>query len=284
MATAEALARQQESLQAIVESISSELHLRPLLTRIVRHACELIGADNGTIGLVDPVRAVVRTEAIWQMPESELGAEMPRGVGLAGAVLAEGRPIVLQRYGEIALPTQPALAANAVIGIPIWWREQMIGFFGIGTDATRRTRAFTEEDVQSLTLFARHAAVAIENARLYTATQQSLAELQLLYETSIRIGAALTLRDVVVAYLQQVAAGGRYGSRATMGTWCGCWGAGPRRWGSIWHPSPFRMSAILWIFASTKARRSRWRMSIPILSPRSRSAGSKESRGARRWP
>ena len=121
-ASAEALARQQESLRAVIESISSELQLRPLLTRIVRHACELIGADNGTIGLVDSRQEVVRTEAIWQMPAEELGAEMPLGVGLAGAVLAAGKPIVLGHYGEVALPTRPELARNAVVGIPIWWR------------------------------------------------------------------------------------------------------------------------------------------------------------------
>jgi len=59
----EQLLRQQESLRQVIESISSELELRPLLTRIIRHACELLGADNGTIGLVDESRRVGRTEA-----------------------------------------------------------------------------------------------------------------------------------------------------------------------------------------------------------------------------
>lgn len=158
------LLRQQETLRAVIESISSELELRPLLTRIVRHACELIGADNGTIGLVDEARGVVRTEAAWGMPADELGAEMPAGVGLAGQVLQTGEPLLLQRYGDVDAPTQPELAANAVIGVPIFWRERMTGFFGIGAVPPRR---FEQRDVETLTLFARHAAVAIENARRY---------------------------------------------------------------------------------------------------------------------
>ncbi|MBB6053458.1 GAF domain-containing sensor histidine kinase [Armatimonas rosea] len=215
METVEALLRQQEVLRAVIESISSELNLRPLLTRIVRHACELIGADNGTIGLVDERRELVRTEAIWQMPESELGAEMPRGVGLAGKVFATGEPLVLGRYGELESTTQPSLSANAVIGIPIWWREKMIGFFGIGTDATRQSRQFDQRDVETLTLFARHAAIAIENARLYAASEHALEEMELLYATSTQIGTAHTTRELVAAYLNLVTRGGRFACTVT---------------------------------------------------------------------
>lgn len=215
METVEALLRQQEVLRAVIESISSELHLRPLLTRIVRHACELIGADNGTIGLVDERRQLVRTEAIWQMPDDELGAEMPAGVGLAGKVLESGQPLLLERYEQLPHVTQPSLAANAVIGIPIWWRERMIGFFGIGTDAGRQSRTFTQHDVETLTLFARHAAIAIENARLYAAAEQALEEMELLYTASTRIGTALATRDVVAAYLNLVTVGGRFACTVT---------------------------------------------------------------------
>ena len=37
--------RQAETLRRVVEEISSELELRPLLTRIVSHACELLDAE-----------------------------------------------------------------------------------------------------------------------------------------------------------------------------------------------------------------------------------------------
>jgi signal transduction histidine kinase len=209
------LTRQQESLRAVVESISSELHLRPLLTRIVRHACELIGADNGTIGLVDERRDVIRTEAAWNMPGGEVGSEMARGVGLAGRVLETGQPLLLARYGEIETPTQPALADNSVIGIPIVWREKLIGVFGIGTDATRSDRRFTEADVETLTLFARHAAIAIENARLFEAAERALDETRLMYAASARMSVAVSVDEVVGAYLHQVAGGGRYACTIT---------------------------------------------------------------------
>jgi signal transduction histidine kinase len=157
----------------VVEEISSELELRPLLTSIIRHACELLDARDGSIGLYDERREVFRTEAIYRMPIAELGREMRSGVGLAGLVLERGTAVVLDRYDQAPqpmLPILPELAANAVVGMPIFWRDRLIGFFGIGAPPPRR---FDDKDVEILGLLGRHAAVAIENARLYERVQRS---------------------------------------------------------------------------------------------------------------
>jgi len=201
------LLRQQESLRGIIESISSELELRPLLTLIVRHACDLLGAANGTMGLVDEQRNVVVTEAIHQMPANELGAEFPPGVGLFGLLLSDPKPIILRRYGDINQPTQAHMVEHSVIGLPILWRGQVIGVFGLGSPPPRQ---FTEQDAEILTLFAKHAAIAIVNARLFAETQRILNETRLLYTTSQRISVAIDVDDVVQAYLEQVATRGHY--------------------------------------------------------------------------
>ncbi len=169
----ERLVRQYDGLRQVVEEISSELELRPLLTSIVRHACELLDARDGSIGLYDERREVFRTEAIYRMPLAELGREMHSGVGLAGLVLERRAPVLLDRYDQVPLPILPMLpelAANAVLGMPIFWRDRLIGFFGIGAPPPR---TFDEKDVEILGLLGRHAAVAIENARLYERVQQS---------------------------------------------------------------------------------------------------------------
>ncbi|MFN8489760.1 MAG: GAF domain-containing sensor histidine kinase [Caldilineaceae bacterium] len=201
------LLRQQESLRGIIESISSELELRPLLTLIVRHACDLLGAANGTMGLVDEQRNVVVTEAVYQMPADELGAEFAPGVGLFGLLLLNPQPIILARYGDIHQPTQTRLADHRVIGLPILWRGQVIGVFGLGSPPPRQ---FTEQDAEILALFAKHAAIAIVNARLFADTQRILNETRLLYTTSQRISVAIDVDDVVQAYLEQVATRGHY--------------------------------------------------------------------------
>ena len=69
--------RRAESLRRVIESISGELALEPLLTRIVESAVTLIGARQGSIGLVADRdgAAVIRTAAIYNMPARELNAE-----------------------------------------------------------------------------------------------------------------------------------------------------------------------------------------------------------------
>ena len=186
--------RQQETLREIIESISSELELRPLLTRIVQHACELLDADRGTIGLVDEERQLVRTEAVYHMPPDELGAEMSAGVGLAGKVLASHQPLILGQYGELDTPLQVDLMQDAVIGLPIFWHDQMIGFFGIGADPPRR---FDEQDVELLTQLARHAAIAIENARLFAAEKRRAARQRTLTRIGEIISSTLALDDLL---------------------------------------------------------------------------------------
>lgn len=201
------LLRQQESLRGIIESISSELELRPLLTLIVRHACDLLGAANGTMGLVDEERNIVVTEAVYQMPADELGAEFSPGVGLFGLLLLDPKPIILRRYGDIHQPTQTHLLEHSIIGLPILWRGRVIGVFGLGSPPPRQ---FTEQDVEILAVFAKHAAIAIVNARLFADTQRILDETRLLYTTSQRISVAIDVDDVIQAYLEQVAARGHY--------------------------------------------------------------------------
>lgn len=193
-ANLERILRQQESLRAIIESISSELELRPLLTRIVQHACELLDADRGTIGLVDEERQVVRTEAVYRMPPGELGAEMPAGVGLAGKVLASRQPLILGQYGHLDNPLQPDLLEDAVIGLPIFWHANMIGFFGLGADPPRR---FGDQDVELLTQLARHAAIAIENARLFAAEKRRAARQRTLTRIGEIISSRLELDDLL---------------------------------------------------------------------------------------
>jgi len=179
--------RRAESLRRVVESISGELALSPLLERILASAIELLSAQYGSIGLVVETNAgpAVRIAASVNMPPQERGAELPAGFGLAGRVLRERRPIRLDRYGDLGPNSMPALAEHAVLGVPIWWAGEVIGFFGLGSLPPRR---FADDEVETLELFARHAAIAIENARRYERERRRTEQLALI----ARIGHTLT--------------------------------------------------------------------------------------------
>jgi GAF domain-containing protein len=196
-----AVSNQQESLRAVIEVISSELELRPLLTVVVRHACELLRADRGTIGLVIKEKNVIRTEAAYEMPEGELGLEMPEGVGIAGQVLQTKKPVILNRYGNVTKPIYEAMLEDAVIGMPIFWGGEMIGFFGIGAKPPRQ---FSQEDIDTLALLARHAAVAIHNAQVFEAEKRRLARLTTLSRIGQLITGSLSLETILQTTLEAI--------------------------------------------------------------------------------
>lgn len=183
----------EELLRSFAEEISAELELQPLLSRIVEYACRLIGADDGTIGLHDPRRGVIRTAAVFRMPARELGAQMGPGVGLAGRVLQTGQPVVA-RYGDIAQITLPELADNQVIGMPIVWKGELTGFFGIGVAPPRR---FADGTLQTLQIFARQAGIAIENARRYEQARRRTARFELVARVAQIINAGADLKSML---------------------------------------------------------------------------------------
>ena len=155
-------------------------------------AIELIGAEHGTIGLVDHERDLVRTAAGYHMPAGEIGAEMARGVGLAGVVLERGTP-VLTRYGDLPNPTQPSLRDHSVLGMPIEWDGRMIGFLGVG----HSEKPLGLEQAETLAAFARPAAIAIANARRYQDEVQRTERMALVARVARLVTADLHLDDLL---------------------------------------------------------------------------------------
>jgi signal transduction histidine kinase len=170
-----------EALMRLVREISSELELRPLLTRIVTSACQLLEADDGSIGLYEPASNVIRMEAVYNMPPEELGTAMATGRGLAGAVLARDAAVVVSRYGDLPGASLPQLADNRVVGIPIRGRGRLLGFFGIGA---KPPREFDAQDISTLEKFADHAAIAIDNAFIYRRERQRSERMALIAKVS----------------------------------------------------------------------------------------------------
>ena len=137
---------------------------------------------------------MVRSAAVYRMPPEELGAEFPAGSGSPARCCSPRRPVLLARYGDVPNPAYPGMAENAVIGVPILWRGQFVGFFGIGAAPPRR---FDAADVETLELFARHAAIAIENARRYAEEQRRTARFALISRVASLITGGFELDAVL---------------------------------------------------------------------------------------
>lgn len=191
-----------EPFNTILEEIASELELRPLLTSIITRACELLRADGGSIGLYVPRRHTVQVEAIHQLPLTELGMEFEPGEGLIGKVLATGRPVILDRYGELQRISLPEMRDYTVIGVPIPGPGGgLLGVFGIGAPPPRK---FGASDLDTLRLFARHAAIAIQNAMRYEREKRRTERMTLIAHIARVITAGLDANELVATAAQVI--------------------------------------------------------------------------------
>ncbi len=122
----------------------------------------------------------------------------PVGIGLLGTVLDELRPIRVSQISEDPRsvgfpPNHPEM--TRFLGLPITAGEQLLGNLYL-TDKTDGTE-FTEADAEFIGMFATHAAVAIQNARLY----EEVGRLAIVDERS-RIG--MDLHDGVIQSIYAV--------------------------------------------------------------------------------
>src|SRR5215813_1576413 len=83
---------------------------------------------------------------------------------------------------------------RAFVAMPIIIRDEV---FGVLLGGAREPRRFSERDVRVLSSMAAQAAVAIENARLYTETQDNLAAAALLNEAARRLHRTLDARRLL---------------------------------------------------------------------------------------
>jgi signal transduction histidine kinase/DNA-binding NarL/FixJ family response regulator len=168
----EAAAARAAGLIAVAEDLAGEFSLRPLLGRILLRCTELLGCDAGSICSVDEAAGTYRKEADIGVA-CQSGRVFPLTEGMTGAVVARRGPVWLARYSDVRgghLAPDVRAALRGVIGVPIEWRGAIIGACIVfSRDAGR---AFGPADAQLLSLFAKHAAIALANARMHEEAEE----------------------------------------------------------------------------------------------------------------
>ena len=196
-----------EQLAALHEAalaLTTVLDLGAVLEVVVRLATELSGAQYGALGVLDDDGDYIEqfiTVGITPEQRARMG-ELPRGHGLLGVLIEEGRPIRIPEIGEDPRsvgfpPDHPPM--HTLLGVPIKSKGRVIGDLYL-TDKQRENGSytvFTDQDQQILEMFATQAAIAIENAQLYRQNEQ----LVILKERE-RIG--MDLHDGIIQHIYAI--------------------------------------------------------------------------------
>lgn len=127
--------------------------------------------------------------------------------GIVGMAARNRQRVMVNNVAHDAhyLPVLGSPAICAELAVPIIVSQRLLGVINIESE-----RPIDVEEAEGIEIIADQFGVALENARLFTNVQRALETTQLLYATSQRISTAMRVEEVVAAYLEQMAAHGRY--------------------------------------------------------------------------
>ncbi|WP_326566965.1 GAF domain-containing protein [Amycolatopsis rhabdoformis] len=178
--------RREREMQALLDTASDLASVHEVdaaLDAIVARARRLLGTDAAYMALVDPETgdAFMRvTLGTITRPIESL--RQPAGYGVGGWVAQEGRPFATANYLRDDRIRRKHSVASAVaedgivsiLGVPMRVGSEVIGvLFG----ANRDERTFAQSEIDLLHSLADHAAIVLENARLFAATKATAEEL-----------------------------------------------------------------------------------------------------------
>ena len=187
-----------DRLRGLLEAataLSSELSLDDLLQKLVGTAAALTGARYAALGVIDASGSALErflTTGVDAETHAAIG-DLPRGRGILGVLISDATPLRLESIADDPRsvgfpPNHPPM--RGFLGVPILLRGRAYGNLYLTEKADG---PFTAEDQELVETLASHAAVAIENARLFEAATEWSAQLEALNEVGTALAAELEL-------------------------------------------------------------------------------------------
>ncbi len=192
-------ADEREALLATITDLSSELELTRLLHAVLARAVTLLGSAGGELAIHDEARGDLVIAANYNMRESSIGTRLKLGEGAMGHVVQTGEQMIIPDYQAwMGRSDQYArIDAHAVVVAPLLIGGHPVGAINVWHEDP--SRGFGAADQQLLSLFGQQAAIALENARLYTAAQRERRYFEVLVRNSPVAIVALDLEDQILS-------------------------------------------------------------------------------------
>ena len=196
--------KQVQVLRAMTLEITRELDCKTLLGLITRRAATLVGVVSGAVYLWDDTAQVLSAEAVYSLGEWTRGKSLRLGEELVGAVAQRRQGVMVSDYDTSPYASSLIVERGrftAALAEPLLYHDRLVGVLTINNEGT--WHYFTDEDRDLLALFAAQAAIAIENARLFSDLANSKGRLEELYS----LGLAMQERRSLQANLDLILKG-----------------------------------------------------------------------------
>lgn len=156
-----------DTLVTVGKRVTGKLNLREVLNEVVRAAVQLAGAEQGSLFLVDRASGELYLYASSEDAQPTENLRLPVSDSLPGTVVSSREPLVIS--GDELQKIKTHHFFRSLIYVPLKLKDHILGVLGVHN---RETGAeFADHALQLLSLLADFAAIAIENAQLYTTTE-----------------------------------------------------------------------------------------------------------------
>jgi PAS domain S-box-containing protein len=178
--SSEQSAREARALAEIVQRINQSLELDRVFALIVRHAAELLHARGARLGLVEDGSMVIAAT------HGDPGDLAVTATDAFGSISSSGAHPLWERRRD-------APEAGNIVAVPCLANGLVIGAISVFDVPERR---FDSHDEELLLALANHAAIAIDNARLYRQSVRAMEHASILASSARSLAMHVTPREI----------------------------------------------------------------------------------------
>ena len=164
-------------IEAVFDGDLGHLNVEDLLDTLVERVRAVLDVDTSAVLLLERSgELLIATAARGIAEEVQQGVRVPLGVGFAGRVAAEKRPVILNQVtpANVYNPLLVRRGIRSLLGVPLLVGGDVLGVLHVGTLTPRH---FNDDDAALLQLVADRVALALQ-AQMSQAERTAAATLQ----------------------------------------------------------------------------------------------------------
>ena len=199
------------SIKHIGKTLSSELRTERLLMLIMDEVTRLMNAERSTFYIVDEERGELWSKIAQKAEIKEIRLKI--GIGIAGHVAKTGEIInIKDAYQDSrfdpSTDKKTGYHTKSILCMPIFEpkseKNTPPGIIGVLQVLNKIDGIFTSDDEDLLASIASQVAISVINARLYTALEKKIDEINLLFEIERELNKAYNLDELLQLLMEKI--------------------------------------------------------------------------------
>jgi len=194
--------RASSALVEVARTAGSTLRLEEVLDIVTERTATMVGADRCALWLLEKDGVTLRPSSLYGMPADFVRQWKTNGIPLKSEPLSEEAITSQQPVQVLDAPNDPRtdkvavhfFSDKTILVLPVVARGQIQGTLFI--NHVRLHHKYTQSEIETATAIANQAAIAIQNARLYTEVEQWNSQLERLQSIMAKLSRSRSVSSI----------------------------------------------------------------------------------------